>query len=114
VEFPDRAGKLAAKMIVRKHRLWEVFRKIRFLWDEVHEIAEQLEHIKSEKLINKLDDFLETYRRPSWGSHSECRRTSENRKAISELLRIKKDLCGSEGYFIRVLEIFRTRNRFGF
>lgn len=53
-------GKLAAKMIVRKHRLWEVFlvEKLAFSWDEVHDIAEQLEHIKSEKLINKLDDFL--------------------------------------------------------
>ena len=54
------SGKLAAKMIVRKHRLWEVFlvEKLDFSWDEVHDIAEQLEHIKSEKLINKLDDFL--------------------------------------------------------
>ncbi len=53
-------GKLSAKMIVRKHRLWEVFLvdKLQFSWDEVHYIAEQLEHIKSEKLINKLDDFL--------------------------------------------------------
>jgi DtxR family Mn-dependent transcriptional regulator len=53
-------GLLAAKMIVRKHRLWEVFlvEKLDFSWDEVHDIAEQLEHIKSEKLINKLDDFL--------------------------------------------------------
>lgn len=53
-------GKLSAKMIVRKHRLWEVFlvEKLNFSWDEVHDIAEQLEHIKSEKLINKLDDFL--------------------------------------------------------
>ena len=53
-------GMLAAKMIVRKHRLWEVFlvEKLDFSWDEVHDIAEQLEHIKSEKLINKLDDFL--------------------------------------------------------
>lgn len=53
-------GKLTAKMIVRKHRLWEVFlvEKLNFPWDEVHDIAEQLEHIKSEKLINKLDDFL--------------------------------------------------------
>ncbi|WP_284650898.1 metal-dependent transcriptional regulator [Flavobacterium terrisoli] len=53
-------GSLAAKMIVRKHRLWEVFLvdKLQFPWDEVHDIAEQLEHIKSEKLINKLDDFL--------------------------------------------------------
>jgi DtxR family Mn-dependent transcriptional regulator len=49
-----------AKMIVRKHRLWEVFlvEKLHFSWDEVHEIAEELEHIKSESLINKLDSFL--------------------------------------------------------
>lgn len=53
-------GNLSAKMIVRKHRLWEVFLvdTLNFSWDEVHDIAEQLEHIKSEKLINKLDDFL--------------------------------------------------------
>ncbi|MDD3003728.1 metal-dependent transcriptional regulator [Flavobacterium sp.] len=53
-------GKLYAKMIVRKHRLWEVFLvdKLEFSWDEVHDVAEQLEHIKSEKLINKLDAFL--------------------------------------------------------
>lgn len=55
---PD--GLLAAKMIVRKHRLWEVFlvEKLDFAWDEVHDIAEQLEHIQSDKLINRLDDFL--------------------------------------------------------
>ena len=53
-------GRLAAKMIVRKHRLWEVFlvEKLDFSWDEVHDVAEQLEHIKSEKLINSLDNFL--------------------------------------------------------
>ncbi|MFT3794622.1 metal-dependent transcriptional regulator [Flavobacterium sp.] len=53
-------GVHAAKMIVRKHRLWEVFlvEKLDFSWDEVHDIAEQLEHIQSDKLINKLDDFL--------------------------------------------------------
>lgn len=53
-------GLLAAKMIVRKHRLWEVFlvEKLDFSWDEVHDVAEELEHIKSEKLINKLDAFL--------------------------------------------------------
>lgn len=54
-------GLHSAKMIVRKHRLWEVFLvdKLGFSWDEVHEIAEELEHIQSEKLINKLDAFLE-------------------------------------------------------
>lgn len=54
-------GFLSAKMIVRKHRLWEVFlvEKLQFSWDEVHEIAEELEHIKSEALIDKLDEFLD-------------------------------------------------------
>lgn len=53
-------GLMAAKMIVRKHRLWEVFlvEKLAFNWDEVHDVAEELEHIKSEKLINKLDAYL--------------------------------------------------------
>ena len=51
--------KIAAK-VVRKHRLWEVFLvdKLKFQWDEVHEIAEQLEHIKSDELIVRLDKFL--------------------------------------------------------
>ncbi len=53
-------GIKTALSIVRKHRLWEVFlvEKLDFNWDEVHEIAEQLEHIKSEKLIDKLDELL--------------------------------------------------------
>ena len=54
------SGMNAAKMIVRKHRLWEVFLvdNLAFSWDEVHDIAEELEHIKSEKLVNRLDEFL--------------------------------------------------------
>lgn len=60
----------SAKMIVRKHRLWEVFLvdKLHFSWDEVHEIAEELEHIKSEKLTNKLDEFLGF---PSFDPHGD-------------------------------------------
>ena len=54
-------GRLAAVSVIRKHRLWEVFLvdKLRFSWDEVHEVAEQLEHIKSKKLTRELDAFLE-------------------------------------------------------
>lgn len=54
-------GRLAAVSVIRKHRLWEVFlvKKLNFSWDEVHEVAEQLEHIKSEKLTQQLDVFLE-------------------------------------------------------
>jgi len=53
-------GKKKAIDIVRKHRLWEtfLFEKLEFSWDEVHEVAEQLEHIKSAKLVDKLDKFL--------------------------------------------------------
>jgi len=53
-------GENKAISIIRKHRLWETFlvRKLDFSWSEVHDVAEQLEHIKSEKLIDKLDQLL--------------------------------------------------------
>ena len=53
-------GRNAAIDIVRKHRLWEVFLvdKLNFKWDEVHDVAEELEHIKSTALIERLDEFL--------------------------------------------------------
>lgn len=54
------SGKKIAVEIVRKHRLWEVFlvNKLNYNWDEVHEMAEQLEHIKSDTLVRRLDEFL--------------------------------------------------------
>ena len=53
-------GKKVALQIIRKHRLWEFFlvEKLRFGWEEVHDIAEELEHISSKKLIDRLDEFL--------------------------------------------------------
>ncbi|HMI05591.1 MAG TPA: metal-dependent transcriptional regulator [Pedobacter sp.] len=53
-------GRRTAINIVRKHRLWEVFlvEKLSFKWDEVHDIAEELEHINSAELIERLDEFL--------------------------------------------------------
>ncbi len=55
-------GKNLAVEIVRKHRLWEVFlvKKLQYKWDEIHELAEQLEHIKSDTLIDRLEDYLES------------------------------------------------------
>ena len=55
-----KSGKQVAILIIRKHRLWEVFLhdKLHFAWDEVHEVAEQLEHIQSEELILRLEKFL--------------------------------------------------------
>jgi DtxR family Mn-dependent transcriptional regulator len=53
-------GKKAAVQVIRKHRLWEYFlvKKLQFGWDEVHDIAEELEHISSKKLVDRLDAFL--------------------------------------------------------
>ena len=54
------AGEQIALGVIRKHRLWEVFlvEKLGFGWDEIHDIAEQLEHIDSKELTKRLDDFL--------------------------------------------------------
>lgn len=54
-------GRKLALQIIRKHRLWEFFlvEKLRFGWEEVHEMAEELEHISSKKLIDRLDEFLD-------------------------------------------------------
>lgn len=64
------AGKKEALWVIRKHRLWEVFlvNKLNFHWDEVHEIAEQLEHIRSSLLISRLDAFLD---HPKFDPHGD-------------------------------------------
>lgn len=58
--FLTKSGRKIGMEILRKHRLWETFlyEKLEFTWDEVHEVAEQLEHIQSKKLVQKLDKFL--------------------------------------------------------
>jgi len=69
VELSTKGQKIALN-IVRKHRLWEVFllEKLNFKWDEVHEIAEQLEHIQSDELISRLNKFLGE---PKFDPHGE-------------------------------------------
>jgi len=66
----NKKGEKIAVNILRKHRLWETFlvRKLDFNWDEVHDVAEQLEHIKSERLMDKLDSFLNF---PKFDPHGE-------------------------------------------
>ncbi len=53
-------GTKVALTIIRRHRLWEFFlaQKLKFSWDEVHEVAEELEHVSNKKLIDRLDEFL--------------------------------------------------------
>jgi len=63
-------GEKIALGIVRKHRLWEYFlvEKLQFRWDEVHIIAEELEHVSSQLLVERLDDFLG---RPKFDPHGD-------------------------------------------
>lgn len=64
-------GKLEGMMVIRRHRLWETFlqEKLEFTWDEVHELAEELEHIHSKKLIDRLDAFLD---HPEFDPHGDA------------------------------------------
>lgn len=91
-------GLHAAKMIVRKHRLWEVFlvEKLDFTWDEVHDLAEELEHIKSEKLINRLDEFLGFPKEDPHGDPIPDRYgqlVKVDKQLLSEILPSKKVIC---------------------
>ena len=106
-------GRFAAVSVIRKHRLWEVFlvKKLNFSWDEVHEVAEQLEHIKSEKLTQQLDEFLEF---PTKDPHGEPIPDGDGnmpstQKVILEKIEINKScLCigvkDSTAEFLRYLD----------
>ena len=67
---PSSTGEKEALNVIRKHRLWEVFlvQKLKFNWNEVHEVAEQLEHVESSMLIEQLDVFLG---RPKYDPHGD-------------------------------------------
>ncbi len=92
------AGKKQALQIIRKHRLWECFlvERLNFNWDEVHEVAEQLEHIKSSKLVEELDLFLG---RPVYDPHGDpIPDASGNlpkspKKRLSQLLKGDRGIC---------------------
>ena len=64
------SGKKTALLIIRKHRLWEVFltEKLKYAWNEVHELAEQLEHVESEDMIDRLEAFLDY---PAFDPHGD-------------------------------------------
>lgn len=91
-------GRKIAANIIRKHRLWEVFlvEKLNFQWDEVHDIAEQLEHIHSEDLISRLDKFLEypsvdPHGDPIPDSNGNFKKTEK--KLLSKLSKNEKGIC---------------------
>lgn len=91
-------GKSRALKVIRKHRLWEVFlvEKLNFNWDEVHDIAEQLEHIQSEQLTDKLDAFLDYPKRDPHGDpipNHKGEFTVANKALLSDLDLGEEGLC---------------------
>jgi DtxR family transcriptional regulator, Mn-dependent transcriptional regulator len=76
-------GRKVALSIIRKHRLWEYFLvdKLQFGWDEVHEVAEELEHVSSSKLVDKLDAFLGY---PKFDPHGDPIPDSKGRIALQQ------------------------------
>lgn len=91
-------GQKVATSVIRKHRLWEVFlvEKLNFHWDEVHEIAEQLEHIQSDELIARLDQFLgnpefDPHGDPIPDKHGVLKRTEK--KLLSEIDKNQRGVC---------------------
>ena len=94
-------GEKIAKSIVRKHRLWEVFlvEKLGYSWDKIHDIAEQLEHIQSEEMIDKLDKFLG---HPQFDPHGDpIPDASGNIKTIKQTL-LSKLKAGDKGKVVGV------------
>lgn len=107
-------GHQIAIRTIRKHRLWEYFlvEKLNFKWDEVHELAEQLEHIKSLELTNRLDDFLDN---PKYDPHGDpipdkngVLPKIEKTVLLSEMKEAEKGIVvgvnHSENEFLRYLE----------
>src|SRR5690554_2792018 len=88
-------GEKIALKTIRKHRLWETFlvEKLNFGWEEVHEIAEQLEHIQSVKLTNRLDAFLD---HPKFDPHGDPIPDQdgliEKREETCKLIDLEKDV----------------------
>ena len=99
-------GKSDALQVIRKHRLWEYFlvEKLEFSWAEVHEVAEQLEHIRSEKLVRELDRFLGY---PRKDPHGDPIPDEEGNFASSEKILLSKLGAGEAGICVGVKDSSR-------
>ncbi len=108
-------GKKAALSIIRRHRLWEFFlsEKLGFSWDEVHNVAEELEHVSNKKLIDKLDEFLGF---PQFDPHGDPIPDSKGRvKAINKVslvelpLHQKAHVCNVSNQSAEMLELLHHK-----
>jgi len=89
-------GKEIALKVVRRHRLWEYFlvKKLNYRWDEVHEIAEQLEHIKSDTLIDNLEEFL---RFPKFDPHGDPIPDKNGKMILTKTVNLSDLKVGQKG-----------------
>lgn len=96
-------GNKMATQLIRKHRLWEVFlvKKLRFSWDQVHDIAEQLEHIESAELTMRLDAFLDY---PKFDPHGDPIPNADGKFTIRSRTPLSDMHKGQEGMLVGVKE----------
>lgn len=96
-------GNKIATNLVRKHRLWEVFLvdKLRFSWDKIHDIAEELEHIDDDELISRLDAFLDY---PRFDPHGDPIPNADGKFTIRNQLVLSEMRSGLTGQLIGVRE----------
>ncbi|AKD04385.1 metal-dependent transcriptional regulator [Pontibacter korlensis] len=94
-------GERVALQIIRKHRLWETFlvEKLKFNWDEVHEVAEELEHISSTLLTNRLDEFLGY---PKFDPHGDPIPTENGEMKLKKQQLLGEMNTGDEGKVVGV------------
>ena len=95
------AGRISAGLIIRKHRLVEMFlvEKLGFGWDEVHEVAEQLEHIKSPKLFSKIDEILN---HPKVDPHGSPIPNIKGEIEVQDYLHLSEGQTGTDYKFMAV------------
>lgn len=96
-------GKQVAISIIRKHRLWEYFlvEHLNFSWDEVHPVAEELEHIKSDLLIERLDEFLNY---PKYDPHGDPIPDKEGNFPIPSRIKLTEMEKGKKSVILGVME----------
>ncbi len=102
VTLTEKGDRIATNLI-RKHRLWEVFLvdKLQFAWDEVHPIAEELEHIKSDKLVTRLDEFLG---HPKFDPHGDPIPDADGNFAFRQQVLLSEVEIGKKGTLVGVQE----------
>ncbi len=96
-------GERTATALVRKHRIWEVFLcdKLNYSWDECHDLAEQLEHIQSADLIDRLDQFLG---KPKFDPHGDPIPDQEGNYAKRQQVLLRELQVGDKGIMVGVQE----------